>query len=145
MDYINLFRRFLNISNLLHLTFLGRNSPLTDFQYLCTFFRQKLTAVEKKRLNDLRKYFVTNIHQRILSELPGTETRDFLITDCTRIRLSHRGRFATTECYLSFLATIRDWQQSQLLPFSQLKLLRELANPVRDLCFEGSPVHSDKF
>ena len=42
--------------------FLGRLSPLSGLPALCTFFQQKLTTGE----NDSKKYFMINLHERIL-------------------------------------------------------------------------------
>ena len=47
---------------------LGRLSPLSGSPVLCTFFRQKLTTalLESAEWNDRRKYFMINLHERML-------------------------------------------------------------------------------
>ena len=52
---------------------LGRLSPVSCYPVLCTFFRQKLTTalLESVEGNDHRKYFIINLHERMLPILAG--------------------------------------------------------------------------
>ena len=56
--------------------FLGRLSPLAVDQNLCTFFYQKLTLFfvnQQKGENDQWKYFMINLHERILLDPADTK------------------------------------------------------------------------
>ena len=52
---------------------LGRLSPLSGKPVLCTFFHQKLTTalLESAGENDRRKYFMINLHERMLPTWRG--------------------------------------------------------------------------
>ena len=53
---------------------LGRLCPLSGSPVLCTFFRQKLTFLnQRKGENDRRKYFMINLHKRMLPTSAGVE------------------------------------------------------------------------
>ena len=72
---------------------LGRLSPLSGQPVLCTFFRQKLTTalLESARKNDHRKYFMINLHERMLPTSAGVEPATWSPVG-RRIQLSHRGQ-----------------------------------------------------
>ena len=60
---------------------------------LCTFFRQKLTTLnQRKGENDRRKYFMINLHERMLPTSAGVEPATSWSPVGWRIQLSHRGR-----------------------------------------------------
>ena len=72
---------------------LGRLSPLSAKPVLCTFFRQKLTtALQRKEENDRRKYFLINLHERMLPTSAGVEPATSWSPVGRRIQHSHRGR-----------------------------------------------------
>ena len=73
---------------------LGRLSPLSSSPVLCTFFRQKLTTalLEWKGENDHRKYFMINLHERMLLTSAGVEPATSWSPVGRRIHLSHRDR-----------------------------------------------------
>ena len=51
---------------------LGRLSPLSGWPVFCTFFRQKLLFLNQwKGKNDCRKYFMINLHERMLPTWRG--------------------------------------------------------------------------
>ena len=45
-----------------------------------------------KRKNNCRKYFIINLHKRMLPDPNGDQTQDLLITGWTCIQLSHQGQ-----------------------------------------------------
>ena len=74
---------------------LGRLS-LSGSPVLCTFFRQKLTtalleSAEKK--NERRKYFMINLHERMLPTSAGVEPATSWSPVGRRIQLSHRALY----------------------------------------------------
>ena len=79
---------------------LGRLSPLSGKPVLCTFFRQKLTTAlleSAKGENHHRKYFMINLHERMLPTSAGVEPATSWSPVGRRIQLSHRGRPDTPE------------------------------------------------
>ena len=80
---------------------LGRFSPLRGCPVLCTFFRQNSRSTrnwqlpflnQRKGENDRRKYFMINVHERMLPTLVGVEPATSWSPVRRRIQLSHRGR-----------------------------------------------------
>ena len=47
---------------------------------------------QRKGENDRRKYFMINLHERMLPTSAGVKTRDLLVSSRTRIQLRHRAR-----------------------------------------------------
>ena len=75
---------------------LDRLCPLSG-----TFFHQKLTTAlleSAERQNDHRKYFMINLHERMLPTQRGSNTQlpDQLISTQMHIQLSHQGQFFGT-------------------------------------------------
>ena len=67
---------------------------------MCTFFRQKLTTPflnQRKGENDRRKYFMINLHERILPTSAGVEPVTSWSPVRWRIQLSYRGRHSWVE------------------------------------------------
>ena len=99
---------------------LGRLSPLSGSPVLCTFFRQKLPFLnQRKGENDRRKYFMINLHERMLPTSAGVEPATSWSPIGRRIQLSHRGRSPLllygqiqqkTNCYFFlFFSRKYDW------------------------------------
>ena len=68
---VNINKVMSNQSVYLTTLFLGRLSPLNGYQYSSTFFLQKLRMLflnQQKIENDHRKYFMINLHDRMLSD-----------------------------------------------------------------------------
>ena len=77
---------------------LGRLGPLSGLPVLCTFFRQKLTTAlleSGKGETDRRKYFMINLHERMLPSSAGVEPATSWSPVGWRIQLSHRGQLLT--------------------------------------------------
>ena len=53
---------------------------------------QQLFFYQQKEENDHRKYFMINLHERMLPNPRGDQARYLLITSRSRIWLSHRDR-----------------------------------------------------
>ena len=81
---------------------LGRLSPLSGL--LCTFFRQKLTTALLESAEG-RKYFMINLHERMLPTSAGVEPATSWSPVGRRIQLSHRGRQAFLGIYTFILFT----------------------------------------
>ena len=75
---------------------LGRLSPLRVNQYCAHSFTRNWQLPFLKR-NDRRKYFMINLHERMLPAQRG-RTHNLLITRWTRIHLNHRGRQRVLFC-----------------------------------------------
>ena len=77
---------------------LGRLGPLSGLPVLCTFFRQKLTTAlleSGKGETDRRKYFMINLHERMLPSSAGVEPATSWSPVGRRIQLSHQGQLLT--------------------------------------------------
>ena len=74
---------------------LGRLIPLSGLYIMHIFFARNWQLPflnQRKGENDRRKYFMINLHERILLIRRG-RTRNLLITSRPRIQESHRGRW----------------------------------------------------
>ena len=75
---------------------LGRLSPLSGWPVLCTFFRRNWQLPflnQQKGENDCRKYFMINLHKRMLPTSAAVEPATSWSPVRWRIQLSHRGHF----------------------------------------------------
>ena len=90
---------------------LGRLSPLSINQYCAHSFARNWQLPffnQRKGENDRRKYFMINLHERMLPTSAGVEPATSWSPVGRRIQLSHRGRHTCSECYGEIQQTT-DW------------------------------------
>ena len=88
---------------------LGRLSPLSGNQYCAHSFARNWQLPflnQRKGENDHRKYFMINLHERMLPTSAGVEPGTSWSPVGRRIQLSHRGRLGTAQMMIFSLVVM---------------------------------------